>query len=53
MIIINGDIVEGDKVDEKNVMPHVGNYRPQIQTQTMNMPLPPMGQNEQELLEDE
>ena len=52
-IIINGDIVEGDKVDEKNVMPHVGNFKPEIQTQTMNMPLHPMGQNEQELLEDE
>lgn len=52
-IIINGDIVEGDKVDEKNVMPHVGNFKPEIQTQTMNVPLTPMEQQEQNLLEDE
>lgn len=49
-IIINGDIVEGDKVDEKNVMPHVGNFKPEIQTQTMNVPLPLMEQQEQNLL---
>ena len=52
-IIINGDIVEGDKVDEKNVIPHVSNFKPEIQTQTMNVPLPPIEQLEQNLLEDE
>ena len=52
-IIINGDIVEGDKVDEKNVIPHVRNFKPEIQTQTMNVPLPPIEQLEHNLLEDE
>ena len=52
-IVINGDIIEGDKVKEKTVIPKVGNYRPEIQTQTMNMPLPPIEDDEQDLLEDE
>jgi hypothetical protein len=52
-IVINGDIVEGDKVNEKTVIPNVGNYRPEIQTQTMNLPLPPMNHPDQNLLEDE
>ena len=40
-------------IANQTVIPHVGNYRPEIQTQTMNMPLPLMEQDEQELLEDE
>lgn len=40
-IEVNGDYIEGDKVDEKTVIPHVGNFKPQIQSQTNN--LPPMG----------
>ena len=52
-IVINGDIIEGDKVKEKTVIPNVGNYKPEIRSQTMNMPLPPFEQDEQELLEDE
>lgn len=52
-IVINGDIFEGDKVKKKTVIPNVGNYKPKIQSQTMNMPFPPMEQDEQELLADE
>lgn len=45
--------IYGDKVGEKTVIPNVGNYRPDIQTQNMNVPLPPMGQNPQNLLGNE
>ena len=45
--------IYGDKVGEKTVIPNVGNYRPDIQTQNMNVDLPPMEQDEQELLADE
>lgn len=45
--------IYGDKVSEKTVIPNVSNYRPDIQTQNMNVPLPPMGQNPQNLLGNE
>ena len=45
--------IYGDKVGEKTVIPNVGNYRPDIQTQNMNVDLPHMGRDEQELLADE
>ena len=45
------EVYYGDKVVEKNVIPHVGNFKPEIQTQTMNMPFPPTKQEEQDLLE--
>ena len=51
--IINGDYVGGDKVKEKTIIPDVGNFKPQIQTQTMNVPFPPLEQDGQNLLEDE
>lgn len=51
---IHGDIIHGDKVAEKTVIPNVGNYQPQITTQNVEAPMPPFGlQQEQELLEDE
>lgn len=51
---IHGDIVHGDKVTEKTVIPNVGNYQPQITTQNVEAPKPLYGQQqEQELLEDE
>lgn len=34
----------GDKVDKKTVIPNVGNYQPQIQSQYNNIPLPSIGQ---------
>lgn len=40
-------------IANQTVIPQVGNYMPQIQTQTMNLPVPPIGQDEQKLLEDE
>lgn len=40
-------------IKEQTIMPNVGNYKPEIQTQTMNVPLPTVEQDEQNLLEDE
>ena len=51
--IIKGDYIEGDKVKEKTIIPNVGNFKPQIQSQTMNVPFPPIEQGGQNLLEDE
>ena len=45
--------IYGDKVMEKTVIPHVGNYRPDIYTQNMNVPFAPMEPDNQNLLEDE
>ena len=51
---IHGDIIQGDKVAEKTVIPNVSNYKPQITTQNIETPLPPSGpQQEQKQLEDE
>lgn len=51
---IHGDIIQGDKVAEKTVIPSVGNYKPQITTQNIETPLLPSGpQQEQKQLEDE
>ena len=51
---IHGDIIHGDKVTEKTVIPNVANFQPQITTQNLEVPKPPLGlQQEQELLEDE
>ena len=40
-------------VKEQNVFPHVGNYKPEIRTQNMNLPMTQTGQEKQKLLEDE
>lgn len=40
-------------VQEQTVIPKVGNYKPQITSQTMNIPMSPSGQQEQGLLKDE
>lgn len=41
-------------IKEQTVIPNVGNYRPEIQTQNVEVPMPQIGvQDEQELLEDE
>lgn len=40
-------------IREQTVIPNVGNYKPEIQTQTMNVPLAPIKQEEQKLLYDE
>ncbi len=48
-----GDYVEGDKVKEKTTIPNVGNYQPQITTQNMEVPMPPLCQVEPKRLEDE
>lgn len=40
-------------IKEQTVIPNVGNYKPQITTQSMNLSMPPTGQGEQRLLEDE
>ena len=51
---IHGDIIQGDKVAEKTVIPSVGNYKPQITTQNIETPLPSSGpQQEPKQLEDE
>lgn len=51
---IHGDIIQGDKVAEKTVIPSVGNYKPQITTQNIETPLlPSWPQQEQKQLEDE
>jgi len=51
---IHGDYVEGDKVSQKTEIPHVDNYKPRIKNQNVQMPsLPPMGQQDTKLLEDE
>ncbi|WP_288280812.1 hypothetical protein [uncultured Prevotella sp.] len=47
------EIIYGDKVGEKNMIPSVSNFRPEIYTQNMNMPLPPEDDNNQNILEDE
>lgn len=51
---IHGDIIQGDKVAEKNVVPNVSNYKPQITTQNIEAPTLLSGQQqEQKQLEDE
>lgn len=41
-------------VDHQTVIPSVGNYKPQISTQNLNVPMPSLGQQqEQKQLEDE
>jgi hypothetical protein len=40
-------------IREQTVIPKVGNYKPEIQTQTMNVPFAPIKQEEQKLLYDE
>ena len=46
-------INKGDKVSKKTVIPRVGNFKPQITTQNMNLPMPPICQEKQRLLENE
>lgn len=52
-IVVNGPYYAGDNVSEKTVIPNMGNYKPQITTQNIEVPMPPSGQQEQKLLEDE
>lgn len=52
-IEIHGDIINGDIISEKTVIPNVTNYKPEIQTQTIKTPMPPIGQQETKQLEDE
>ena len=53
-IVVNGTYYAGDNVTEKTVIPSIGNYKPQITTQNIETPTPPLGQQqEQKLLEDE
>ncbi len=41
--VVNGDIVNGDKIQEQKVFPNIGNFQPQIQNQNVGMPMPPTG----------
>lgn len=52
-IVVNGAYYAGDNVAEKTVIPNVGNYKPEIHNQHLDVPMPPLIQKEQELLEDE
>lgn len=45
----NGDTY----IKEQTVIPQVGNYKPEIQTQNISLPLQPRSQKGQKLLEDE
>ena len=52
--IIQKTINKGNTyVDHQTVFPNVGNYKPEIHNQHLDVPMPPLGQQEQELLEDE
>lgn len=47
-------INKGDKVSEKIIIPSVGNYKPEITTQSIEAPMSPTGQQqEQKLLRNE
>lgn len=53
-IVVNASYIAGDNVSEKTVIPSVGNYKPQIATQNIETPMPPLGQpQEPKQLEDE
>ena len=41
------------KVEEKTVIEHIDNYKPQIESQNISLPIPPMGQQESKQLNDE
>ena len=45
---IHGDIIQGDKVAEKTLIPNVSNYKPQITTQNIETPLPPSGPQQEQ-----
>ena len=52
--IIQKTINKGNTyVDHQTIFPNVGNYKPEIHNQHLDVPMPPLGQKEQELLEDE
>lgn len=50
---INGDVVNGDKVAEKTIVPNVDNYKPTISNQHLNIPISSLGKQKQKLLENE
>ena len=53
-IVVNGSYYAGDNVSEKTVIPSVGNFKPQITTQNIETPMPPLGQQQEpKQLEDE
>ena len=52
-IVVNGSYYAGDNVVEKTVIPTVGNYKPEIHNQHLDVPVSSLGQKKQELLEDE
>ncbi len=44
---IHGDMIIGDKIAEKIVIPSVGNYKPHITTQNIEAPMPSLGQQQE------
>ena len=50
---INGDVVNGDKVAEKTIIPNVDNYKPTIRSQNFNVPISSLGLQKRKLLENE
>lgn len=44
---INGDVVNGDKVAEKTMIPNVDNYKPAIRNQRLNVAVPSLGLQKQ------
>jgi hypothetical protein len=51
--IIRGDYIAGDKVGEKSTISNVGNFKPEIDTQTLNVPLSGLALQNTKQLEDE
>ena len=51
--IIKGDYIAGDKVGEKSTISNVGNFKPEIDTQTLNVPLSGLALQNTKQLEDE
>ena len=53
-IVVNASYIVGDNVSEKTVIPRVVNYKPEITTQNIETPMPPIGQQQEpKQLEDE
>ena len=50
---MKGSYYAGDNVAEKTVIPNVGNYKPEIHNQHLDVPAPPLEQAEEKLLKDE
>ena len=52
-IVVNGSYYAGDNVTEKTVIPNVGNYKPEIHNQHLEVPIPSLEQQETKQIEDE